>query len=73
MKLLLPLLSISILFIHIKSREIEVPAIYDNTPLSIKLGGTKVIKEPDFDFNKVYRRSVQKVSEKTTSRFPPCQ
>lgn len=49
-----------------------MPAVYDNTPVSLKLGSSKVIKEPDFDFDKVYRRSVQRVNEKTTSRFPPC-
>lgn len=30
--------------------EIEVPAIVDNNPFMVKLGATKVIAQPDFDF-----------------------
>lgn len=37
-------------------KEIEVPAIVDNNPFMLKLGATKVIDQPDFGFEKIYKR-----------------
>lgn len=54
------------------SKEIEVPALKDSTPVSVKLGLSKIIKQPDFEFEKVYKREVNKIYSEDTSGFPPC-
>lgn len=42
-------------------REIEVPPIRDSTPSTVKLGASKTIIQPDFDFKKIYMRRANKV------------
>lgn len=54
-------------------REIEVPAIRDSTPVSVKLGTTKSITQPDFEFKKIYKRQANKVYAEGSSSFPPCK
>lgn len=49
-----------------------MPSLYDKNPVNVKLGLQKIIKEPDFDFSKVYKRDIFKIEESGASKFSPC-